>query len=138
MEPESTLHTDLNRPVDLCSLGGASTGERTDITVMVTSRREGLHELETKVTSDGGEAERLKSSLRDSQQLAGSQNEGQKSDRIGNAVFRPCIQQPFEVTPVILTLTFTTAARLEMPQKTFHYLDLNQPKAQLRAAWAKG
>jgi len=53
----------MDHPVDLCLWEAFYSGERTDIMVMVTSRREGFHGLQTKVTSDGGEAERLKSSL---------------------------------------------------------------------------
>ena len=65
MEWELMLYTDLDRLVDLCSLGGALARIKGDITVMVTSRREEFHGLQRKVTSDGGEAERLKSSLRE-------------------------------------------------------------------------
>jgi hypothetical protein len=74
--------------VDLCFCMALRLGERPDIRVMGTSPRERFNEMHMKVTSDGGEAERLNTLLRGLPASCGVTNREGQSGRLGNEASR--------------------------------------------------
>lgn len=65
MPLETTLHMDLEQKVWVCVFARRfDLGERPDIRVMGTSPRKRFNEMHVKITSDGGETERLNTLLR--------------------------------------------------------------------------
>jgi hypothetical protein len=86
---EPTLHMDLGQNMWVCIFARRfDLGERPDMRVMGTSPRERFNEMHMKVTSDGGEAERLNTLSRGLPASCGVTKREAQSGRIGNEASR--------------------------------------------------